>query len=74
MESVEATQAPVKKHSCNRPCCQCKPIRIMRNQCLANNPDDESACQDFINAFKLCIETRKAEAAAKKAQNHNLLL
>ena len=40
-------------------CCQCRPVRILRNQCLENNNQDESKCMDFINAFKECVAAKK---------------
>ena len=70
MESTEnpEPQEQPKKHACTRPCCQCKPVRLLRNACLENNGGDESKCIDFVNAFKTCIAAKRAEAAALQAQ------
>lgn len=38
----------------------------MRDNCLKNNKE-EGACLTFIDAFKACVETKKAEIAARKA-------
>lgn len=51
-----------KKKSCTKPCCQCKPVRIMRNQCLENNNGNEEPCIAFIEAFKHCVAQKKQEA------------
>ena len=55
-----------KKGGCSRPCCQCKPVRILRNQCIENNNGNEEPCIDFINAFKACVAAKKAEAELKR--------
>jgi len=49
-----------KPHTCTKPCCQCKAIRIMRNQCLDKNKEED--CIEFVNGFKNCVEAKKLEA------------
>ncbi len=66
---MEATPAP-KKHTCQRPCCQCKPTRVMKNNCMKANQDREDAealCLPFITAHQQCISVKRAEIEAKKA-------
>ncbi|TNV80932.1 hypothetical protein FGO68_gene4964 [Halteria grandinella] len=78
MESAPATQslfqpgtvAPAEKkpttgRSCQGVCCACRPIRVMRDNCLKNN--EEFACISFVDAFKQCIDTKRAEVAARRA-------
>lgn len=63
-----------KKSGCNRPCCQCKPVRLLRNKCIENNNGEEAPCIDFVNAFKTCVAAKKAEAAARaSAQSQTML-
>ena len=65
MESQQpAVVEPQPKKQCNKPCCQCKPVRILRNNCLAQNPEEK--CIDFVNAYKNCIEAKKMEMAMMK--------
>ena len=51
-------------HRCQGACCACRPIRVMRDNCLKNNQAEE--CSYFVDAFKECVEHKKAEIAARK--------
>jgi hypothetical protein len=53
----------MEDHNCAKPACKCKPIRILRDQCLQGNPEDK--CQDWVNAFKQCVEEKKREREAQ---------
>lgn len=76
MEAQQAAAQPTAdkpKKVCMGGCCQCRPVRILRNKCLENNNGDETACLDFINAFKMCVTTKRAEAAARRAQAETMI-
>ena len=60
-------EAP-KKRACAGGCCQCRPVRILRNNCLENNNGEEEACIDFINAFKACVAAKRAENEQRRQQ------
>lgn len=38
---------------------------MMRDNCLMNN--EEANCTSFVDGFKLCLESKRAEVAARKA-------
>ena len=61
---MEQQQDKSKPHTYTKPCCQCKAIRIMRNQCLEKNKEED--CIEFINGFKTCVEAKKLEQQALK--------
>ena len=53
---MEAQPVEQNKGDCGtRPACQCKPIKILRNNCIENNNGNEEPCMDFVNAFKACV-------------------
>mmetsp|Transcript_7406 Transcript_7406/g.12507 ORF Transcript_7406/g.12507 Transcript_7406/m.12507 type:complete len:84 (+) Transcript_7406:39-290(+) len=70
MEQIQAPsslQDVVKKSSCKRPCCQCKPARIMRDNCIkSNEANSEEVCKPFIDAFKMCIQVKREEMQKAK--------
>ena len=75
METSNSDNTTKPKGGCgSRPCCQCKPIRIMRNRCIENNNGEEAPCIDFINAFKACVAAKKAQAAAAAQMNSQTML
>ena len=37
-------------HKCGGVCCACRPIRVMRDNCLKNNVEEN--CISFVDAFK----------------------
>lgn len=52
-------------HKCAGVCCACRPIRVMRDNCLKNNQAED--CLSFVDAFKQCVSVKKAEVEARKA-------
>jgi hypothetical protein len=52
-------------HVCGGVCCACRPIRVMRDNCLKNNTED--SCGSFVDGFKQCVAAKKAEIEARKA-------
>ncbi|CDW87824.1 cytochrome c oxidase copper chaperone [Stylonychia lemnae] len=68
MESVQAVVQPSPRptgHKCQGVCCACRQIRVMKDNCLKNNAEDE--CQSFIQAFQTCVDEKRQEIAARKA-------
>lgn len=48
-----AEQKPTTGPKCAGACCACRPIRVMRDNCLKNNPESGAdVCQTFVDAFK----------------------
>ena len=68
-----AERKPTTGHKCAGVCCACRPIRVMRDNCIKNNPENGEACQSFVDAFKACVEAKKADIAANKARQEALL-
>lgn len=60
-----AERKPTTGRSCQGVCCACRPIRVMRDNCLKNN--EETECFSFVDAFKQCVDTKRAEVAARRA-------
>ena len=52
-------------HKCAGVCCACRPIRVMRDNCLKNNTEEH--CLSFVDGFKQCVAAKKAEVEARKA-------
>jgi len=60
-----AERKPTSGHKCAGVCCACRPIRVMRDNCLKNNEED--TCKTFVDAFKECVSVKRAEVEARKA-------
>eukprot|EP00347_Sterkiella_histriomuscorum_P010556 403375835 len=65
-QETQSTPKPATTgHKCQGVCCACRPIRVMRDNCLKNN--SESDCLSFVDAFKQCVDSKRQEIAARKA-------